>query len=164
MRWGGAPFFLAFPMIWLRLRSPLSKRAFTPAGRRVIWILASLSIGGTILVELSFLLHLAGTTEWPSLSILTLGFDRDRQRCIVVSATARYIADECLLDRPEHCLSCQRCALPGCLRDAGATGPFSSRSGWLITIVIVWPMALYLVWIFIQTFREQPARSMSSAV
>jgi len=31
----GAPFFLAFPMIWLRLRSLFSRRLSTPAGRRV---------------------------------------------------------------------------------------------------------------------------------
>ena len=52
----------------------------------MIWILASLSIGGTILVELSFLLHLAGTTEWPSLSILTLGLG-----IVIVSAVLLFL-------------------------------------------------------------------------
>src|SRR5438876_11021287 len=54
----GAPFFLAFPMIWLRLRSLLSRRLSTPAGRRLIWAVVALSIGGTISVILPFLLRL----------------------------------------------------------------------------------------------------------
>jgi len=31
----GAPFFLAFPMVWLRLRSLFTRRLSTPAGRRL---------------------------------------------------------------------------------------------------------------------------------
>src|SRR5579871_4075101 len=57
----GVPFFLAFPMIWLRLRAFFSKQMSTPAGRRIIWIAVGISICGTILVEVPFLLHLAGT-------------------------------------------------------------------------------------------------------
>ena len=43
-------------------------------GRRLIWSAVGLSIGGTILVEVPFLLHLAGTSEWQRLSVLSLGF------------------------------------------------------------------------------------------
>jgi hypothetical protein len=68
----GAPFFLAFPMIWVRLRAFFSKQLSTPAGRRIIWIAVSLSICATILVEAPFLLHLAGTSEWQRLSVLSL--------------------------------------------------------------------------------------------
>jgi hypothetical protein len=63
----GAPFFLAFPMIWLRLRSLFSSQLSTLTGRRILWIVAGLSTCGTILVELPFLLHLAGTSEWQRL-------------------------------------------------------------------------------------------------
>jgi hypothetical protein len=70
----GAPFFLAFPMIWLHLRSLFSKQLSTSIGRRLILIAASLSTCGTILVELPFLLHLAGTSECQRLSVLGLGF------------------------------------------------------------------------------------------
>ncbi|HEX4576343.1 MAG TPA: hypothetical protein VH117_03250, partial [Edaphobacter sp.] len=69
----GAPFFLAFPMIWLRLRAFSSMPLSTPAGRRIIWIAVGLSICGTILVETPFLLHLAGTSEWQRLAVLSLG-------------------------------------------------------------------------------------------
>ncbi|MEO6817987.1 MAG: hypothetical protein ABI177_14945, partial [Edaphobacter sp.] len=51
----GAPFFLAFPLIWLRLRALFSNRLSSPGGRRILWIAIGLSIFGTILVELPFL-------------------------------------------------------------------------------------------------------------
>ena len=47
----GAPFFLAFPMIWLRLRALFSERLSTSTGRRLLWIAAGLSIVGTMAVE-----------------------------------------------------------------------------------------------------------------
>jgi hypothetical protein len=70
----GAPFFLAFPMIWLRLRAFFSTQPSTRIGRRLVWSIVSLSIAGTIAVEMPFLLHLAGTSEWQRLSVLSLGF------------------------------------------------------------------------------------------
>ena len=70
----GAPFFLAYPVIWLRLRSLFIGQTSTPIGRRLIWGIVGLSITGTALVELPFLLHLAGTSEWQRLSVLSLGF------------------------------------------------------------------------------------------
>jgi hypothetical protein len=70
----GAPFFLAYPMIWLRLRSLFSAHPSTAIGRRLIWSAVALSIGGTTLVQVPFLLHLAGTSEWQRLSVLSLGF------------------------------------------------------------------------------------------
>src|SRR5258708_40039472 len=59
----GAPFFLAFPMIWLRLRALFSERLSTSTGSRFLWIAADLSIVRTIAVERPFLSHLAGTAE-----------------------------------------------------------------------------------------------------
>jgi len=68
----GAPFFLAFPMIWLRMRTLISRQPLTPATYRVILIVAGLSVCGTIAVETPFLLHLAGTNEWQRVIILGL--------------------------------------------------------------------------------------------
>lgn len=59
----GAPVFLAYPMIWLRLRSLFSAQPSTPVERRIIASLVALSIAGTLSVETPFLLHLAGTSE-----------------------------------------------------------------------------------------------------
>jgi|SRR5450631_1586254 len=91
----GAPFFLAYPMIWLRLRSLFSARLSTAVGRRMIWVAVVLSVGGTILVQVPFLLHLAGTSDWQRLSVLSLGFG-----IVIASATiCLYDAVVCLLLR-----------------------------------------------------------------
>jgi len=151
----GAPFFLAFPMIWLRLRSLLSRRLSTPAGRRLIWAVVALSIGGTISVTLPFLLrlgNLARMNEWRRLSVLcpTLGivitsgallFLRRRDmlptRACLVGLNTAYLANAAL------CLVVYG-PMPGAAR---------SRSGWIVTMVIVWPMLLELVWTFVRSFR-----------
>ncbi len=150
----GVPFFLAFPMIWLRLRSLFSGRPWTSAGRHAIWAVVCLSMCGTILVELPFLLHLAGTSEWQRLFVLALGFGiaivsgvllwvRRRHipatRACVAGLNTAYLANAAL------CLVVY----------SAARGPLGSRSGWFITMVIVWPMALELVWIVAEGFRTR---------
>jgi hypothetical protein len=152
----GAPFFLAFPMIWLRLRAYFSNQLSTPTGRRVIWIAVGLSIFATILVETPFLLHLAGTSEWQRLSVLSLVlgiviacaallFLRRRHiflfptRACLVGLNTAYLANAVL------CL----------IVYSSATGPIRSRSGWLVTMVIVWPMILEIIWTFTQTSKAQ---------
>ncbi len=146
----GAPFFLAFPMIWLRLRAFFSSQLSTPAGRRIIWIAVGLSICATILVETPFLLHLAGTSEWQRLSVLSLGLG-----IVIASATTLFL-------RRRHLPPTRACLVglnTAYLANAAlylivyssATGPIRSRSGWLVTIVIVWPMVLEILWIFIQS-------------
>ena len=152
----GAPFFLAFPMIWLRLRSLFSRRLSTPAGRRAIWTVVALSICGTISVTLPFLLrlgNLARMNEWRRLSVLcpTLGivitsgallFLRRRDmlptRACLVGLNTAYLANAAL------CLVVYG-PMPGAAR---------SRSGWIVTMVIVWPMLLELVWTLIRSPRR----------
>src|SRR5438876_6056366 len=70
----GAPFFLAFPMIWLRLNSLISGDGLRAIHHRIILVAAGLSICGTLAVETPFLLHLAGTSEWQRVIVLALGF------------------------------------------------------------------------------------------
>ena len=148
----GAPFFLAYPMIWLRLRSIHSSQPSTAMGRRLVWSAVVISILGTILVEMPFLLHLAGTSEWQRLSVLSLGFG-----IMVASAVI-------LLLRPRH-ISPTRACVTGldtaylanaalCLvAYSGATGRIWSRSGWYVAIVIVWPMLIEVIWFYIEAFR-----------
>ena len=150
----GAPFFLAFPMIWLRLRSHFSTQPSTALERRLIWSLIALSIGGTIAVQVPFLLHLAGTSEWQRLSILTLGFG-----IVVASAIALF--------RLRRRVSPTRACLVGLdtayLANAAlclvvyseATGSLWSRSGWFVSMVIIWPIVGELVCLFVQTLRTQ---------
>jgi hypothetical protein len=147
----GAPYFLAFPMIWLCLRALFSRRLSTPTGRRLIWTAVALSICGTILVTVPFLLrlgNLAHMNEWRRLSILgpTLGI-------LIVSGALLFLA--------RHSVQPTRAALVGlnsaylanaalCLVVYGPMpGTISSRYGWIVMMVIVWPMLLEVVWIFV---------------
>ena len=149
----GAPFFLAFPMIWLRLRALRSAQPLTRTGRGWIWAFAGASITGTILVETPFLLHLAGTSDWQRLAVLSLGFGimivsaallvlRRRQmastRACIAGIDTAYLANAAL------CLVVY----------SGAPGSPWSRSGWFVTVVIVWPIALELLWQFFKSYRR----------
>jgi hypothetical protein len=154
----GAPFFLAYPMIWLRLRSLFSARVLTRMGRRLIWGIYAISIGGTILVETPFLLHLAGTSAWQRLSVLSLGLG-----IVIASAAILFL-------RRHHIVPARAC-LAGIdtayLANAAlclvvysdATGPLWSRVGWLMSMVLVWPIALELVWLFVESFRGPRVRA-----
>jgi len=150
----GVPFFLAYPMIWLRLRSLFSTQPSTVIERRLIWSAVGFSVVGTTLVQAPFLLHLAGTSEWQRLSVLILGFG------IVVASAA-------ILFKCHRRVSPTRACLVGletaylanvalCLVVySGATGNVWSRSGWLVSIMIIWPIVFDLIWLFIQSFRTQ---------
>jgi len=152
----GAPFFLALPMIWLRLRSLASKQTSTAVGRRWIWIFVGLSICATISVETPFLLHLAGTSEWQRVTILSLGFG------IVVASGAGLFFRRSRISPDHACLVGLSTAYLAnaalCLVVySNADGPFASRSGWLLTMIIMWPMTLEIVWIFIRSRRRNSA-------
>jgi hypothetical protein len=157
----GFPFFLAYPMIWLRLRLFLNAR-LSAIESRIIWIATVCSIGGTVLVELPFLLHLAGTSAWQRLSILGLGFGilavgvtvlllRRRQisstRAIRIGIETAYLANATL-----------------CLVVYSETaGTPSSRSGWLVSMVIVWPILFELIWLLILTLRAEGSQLASAS-
>jgi hypothetical protein len=142
----GAPFFIAYPMVWLRLRLLFANQGPTPTGRRAIWSIAGLSVVGTIAVETPFLLHLAGTGEWQRLWILGAGLGiiltsaiilflrgnqlSQAQACIAVLETA-YLANAAL------CL----------IVYSDAPGSIASRLGWVIAMAIVWPITAELVWL-----------------
>ena len=154
----GAPFFLAFPMIWIHARSLFSERLSTTAGRRLIWFVVALSIFGTILVTVPFLLrlgNLARMNEWRRISILgpSLGiiiasgallFRRRREmfptptRACLVGLYTAYLANASL------CLVVYG-PMPGSAR---------SKLGWIVMMVIVWPMLLELIWIFVGGFKN----------
>lgn len=153
----GAPFFLAYPMIWLRMRALFTKQPLTVLGRRLIWSAVCLSIVGTTLVEAPFLLHLAGTSEWQRLSVLSLGFGIVAAPAFVlflgrrrISATQACIAwlDTAYLANAALCLVVYN----------GAPGSTGSRLGWIVTMWIVWPIVVELLWLFTQTLRMQPSK------
>ena len=153
----GAPFFLAFPMIWLRLRALFSPRLSTPIGRRLIWIIAGLSIAGTLAVQTPFLLHLAGTSNWQSFSILTLGLGIIIASAAILIARRRHFSPTraCLVGlQTAYLANLQLCLIVY----SEATGTLASRSGWLLSLVIVWPILFELIWFFTQSFRSQPSQ------
>jgi hypothetical protein len=146
----GAPFFLAFPMIWLRLRALVSKHLSTPVGRRLIWATVALSICGTILVEAPVLLRLGNlahmhTGRWLSMTCPAFGvmiacaalliLRRDQispTRACFVGLNAAYLANAAL------CL-----VLYAPMRN----------SGWFVVMAVALFMTLELVWIFIESLR-----------
>ena len=149
----GAPFFLAFPMIWLRLRALLLE-PFATTGRRFIATAIGLSIGGTILVEAPFLLHLAGTSDWQRFLILGLGFGIIIVSALVLLWRRQYISPlrACLIGLETAYLANVALCL---VVYSGATGTTWSRSGWLVSAFLVWPIAAELVWLLILAFRTK---------
>lgn len=158
----GLPFFLPYPMIWLRLRAFFDPR-WTIIEKRVIWLAVACSIGGTVLVELPFLLHLAGTSEWQRLAILSLGLGilavgalvlllRRRQissaRAILIGIETAYLANATL------CLVVY----------SDAAGNLWSRSGWFVSMVIVWPILFELIWLLILAVRAQGSQRVGAAL
>jgi hypothetical protein len=144
----GAPFFLAFPMIWLRLRAFFSKELSTPIEWRVIWIVTILCVCGTFAVEIPFLLHRAGTSEAQRLVVLFLGYGIPIVTAVLLSKHKAKISPTqvCLIGLNATYLANAGLCLPVYGQVAGA---LSSKPGWLVMLVIVWPMLLEVIWIFV---------------
>jgi hypothetical protein len=152
----GAPFFLAFPMIWLRLRAFFSKESSTSIERRFIWTVAILCVCGTFAVEIPFLLHRAGTSEAQRLVVLILGYGIPIVTAVLLLKHKAKISptQACLIGLNAAYLANAGLCLPVYGQVAGA---LSSKPGWLVMLVIVWAMVLEIVWIFVQTSRTMIA-------
>jgi len=148
----GAPFFLAWPMIWLRLRALFAAKPSTTGGRQVLWVLAGLSAAGTLLVETPFMLHLAGTRGWPRLSMLTAGLGIVAASTVILATRRRHLAPTgaCLAALNTAYLANAALCL---IVYAGAPGEFATRSGWTVAMVLVWPIAAELVWLWAQALK-----------
>jgi hypothetical protein len=157
----GAPFFLAFPMIWLRLRAFFSKELSTSFERRVIWTVTILCVGGTFAVEIPFLLHRAGTSEAQRLVVLFLGYGIPIVTAVLLSKNKTKISptQACLIGLNAAYLANAGLCLPVYGQVAGA---LSSKPGWLVTLVIVWPMLLDIVWKFAHSSQAAFAAKDSS--
>ncbi|HEY1767277.1 MAG TPA: hypothetical protein VGG26_06460 [Terracidiphilus sp.] len=153
----GTPFFLAYPMLWLRLRS-LFARPSTRIGRRLLWIAVALSICGTLLVETPFLLHLAGTSNWQRLAVLSLGFGVILASALVLFLRRRFIApfQACIVGLETAYLANAALCL---VVYSEATGSTWSRAGWFVCMVIVWPIALELAWLLLRAIRSETPRT-----
>jgi hypothetical protein len=149
----GAPFFLAFPMILILARSSSGERHAAVVLYRVVWVLVGLSLVGSILVEVPFLLHLAGTSQWQRLLVLSVGFS-----VIVASAIVLLVKRQPLLTAEASMLGVNAAWLANaslCLVVyAGEPGTVRSRSGWFVAMVIVWPILVHLLWLFRRRFQS----------
>jgi hypothetical protein len=153
----GAPFFLAFPMIWLRLRAFLSKELSTSIERRVIWTVTILCVCGTFAVEIPFLLHRAGTSEPQRLAVLFLGYGIPIVTAVLLSKRKAKISptQACLIGLNAAYLANAGLCLPVYGQVAGA---LRSKPGWLVMLVIVWPMLWEIVWMFAHTSKPTICR------
>lgn len=141
----GAPFFLAFPMIWIGARALFSTSPLTSTERRLIWTASALSIAGTILVETPFLLHLAGTSAWQRFAVLSLGFGIMLASMVVLSLRRHTISPLracCIAACTAYLANAALCLVVY----SDAPGDVPSRLGWFVSMVILWPMALELLW------------------
>jgi len=148
----GAPFFLAFPMIWLRLRSLFSSQPSTAIGRRLLWVPITLSMLGTAAVEAPFLLHLSGTSDWQRFIVLGLGFG------IMIASTAILVLRRRSISPHRACLAGIDTAylanMALCLVVyAGSPGNLTSKSAWFVSIVIFWPILIELMWLLFKTLQ-----------
>jgi hypothetical protein len=146
----GAPFFLAFAMIWLSLRSMLS---FTPSRteRRILWGMVAFSVCGTLLVEMPVLLRLGNLAQMglrrqltllvPGLGILALCLRIlvSRRRWIPSSSGILLGLCAAYLTNATFCL--------------GMYAPYRPQSGWYITMAIIWLTALQVLWIAFDSYR-----------
>jgi len=147
----GAPYFLAFPMIWLRIRALFFRQQSTLAERRVIWTLVVLSICGTLPVTVPFLFrlgNLAHMNEWRRLAILGPSLGLLIASGVLLFLNRRHIPPTRAAIAGLNTAYLANAAL--CLVVYGPMpGTAASRSGWIVSMIIVWPMFLELVWIFI---------------
>ncbi len=158
----GAPFFLAFPVIWLRLRALFSAQPVTLIERRILAALAALSVAGTLSVETPFLFHLAGTSELQRLIVLGLGFG------IVIASIAILLlrrrrftpAKAVLVGLNTAWLANASLTL---VVYADAAGSMWSKSGWMVTAVVVWPILVELVWLLAGAFQTEPSQISAAA-
>lgn len=149
----GLPFFLAFPTLWLSVQAILTIKK-TPAGLRIISGIALASGIGTILVEVPFMLHLAGTSAWQTFSVLSLGLGILLLSAVVLVLRRRSIP---AIDWSICCLLAAYLANASlCLVVyASSPGDPSTRSGWFVTLALAGPMALELLWLLV---RRAPPR------
>ena len=139
-------------MIWLRLKDFFSARPPSPFAQRVILGASAFSVVGTILVEIPFLLHLAGTSEWQRLAVLGLGFGIMLASILILLPRRRHLSpiQACVVGLDTAYLANAALCL---VVYSGAAGDIWSRSGWIVLMAIIGPIACELLWFFVSTLR-----------
>jgi hypothetical protein len=156
----GAPFFLAFAMIWLSIRSILSLRP-RAAEQTVFWSLASISVCGTLLVEAPVLFRMGNLAQMGlhrQLTLVVPGFG------LLVLCAGVLIARRKMLS-PDSAVMIALCAayLTNATFCLGMYAPYSPQSGWHVTIASVSAMALQVLWIFFASYRTPASGPMRTS-
>ncbi len=156
----GVPFFLAYPMIWLRLRAVFSTQLSTPLERRLIWSAVGCSVACTILVHVPYLLHLAGESGDQRLAVPSLIFGLVASSAIAALLLRRPITPTraCLVGLDAAYLANATLCLI-MFREPG--GLHWWRVGWLMSVVLYWPILFELIWLLVQTSRAKGHKSES---
>jgi hypothetical protein len=146
----GAPFFLAFPMIWLRFRALVSKHLSTPVGRGLIWSAVAVSICGTVLVETPVLMrlgNLAGmrTGRWLSMIGPTFG--------VIIACSALLILRRNQISPTRACFVGLNAAYLANAAICLVLYAPMRNSGWYVIMAVALFMTLELVGIFIRSLR-----------
>jgi hypothetical protein len=142
----GLPFFLSLPMIWLHLHVLRFKKMSALARSPLLWIAIIFSALGTLLVETPFLLHRAGTSELQRLEVIFLGMG-------IILMIGTFLSIKRKGINPARALFIGICAayLSNaflCLIVYGeAKFQNQSRSGWYLTLIIVLPVLMELIWL-----------------
>jgi hypothetical protein len=143
----GAPFFLAFPMIWLRWRTTFTDRPCTVRQQRILSVVSAASACGTAAVEVPFLLHLAGTSEWQRFTVLGAGLGIIVASGALLPLLRRRLASTDACAAPLNAAYLAN-ALLCLIVYSDAPGSVSSRSGWFLGLLLVSAMTLELIRIF----------------
>lgn len=149
----GAPVFLAFPMLWLRLGAVFAKEWSTARERRIFSGLAIGLLGGTFAVLVPFLIGRAGTSPGQRWAAIFLGYG------IPIAMGLFVWKKQAEISATRGCLVALNTAY---LANAGlclpvyeqVPGPWSSKPGWLLMFVLVWPMLLECVGILVQDKQQ----------
>lgn len=157
----GAPVFLAFPMLWLRLRAVFAKEWSTAWERRIFSGIAIGLLGGTYAVLVPFLVGRAGTSPGQRWAVIFLGYG------IPIAIGFFFWKKHATISATRGCLVALNTAY---LANAGlclpvyeqVPGTWGSKPGWLLMFVLVWPMLLECVGILArgkqQTFEGRPLK------
>ena len=153
----GLPFLLAYPMIWIRTRALFSTEEIAPFQRNLLWSTVVISLSGTMLVLVPFLFHLAGTSDWQRLEVsgLVLGITLASAIIVLMQRTRSSMLRTSLIGLHTAYLANAGLCL---VVYSGAEGDFQSRSGWFLTLIIVWPILFGLLQLWLQVLRGEAPR------
>lgn len=122
-------------------------------GMRVLWVAIVVSILGTLSVEVPFLMLRAGTSARQRAAVIGLGLGT-----IVVSGVLLFLRRSALSSIERGLAALQTAYLANallCVVVYSSVKGSPPQLGWYVTIVLVWPIALEIVWLYLGSYRHE---------